>query len=94
MLATIKKGYNLNLGATTLDNAIIKCDKDGDINSCKVLNALLGFYINSGIDKITNPLINCASTLCSGYALENIVEGYYVDASTSVTVTANNINET
>jgi len=60
----IKKGYHQNVNVIgQLENALICCSEDGNIDSCHVINALNGYYLNSNVDHTNKPVIKCEKYL-------------------------------
>ena len=63
----ITRGYHQNINVRNeLENALILCEEDGNINSCHVVNGLNGYYLNKDSDASTYPVIRCEERLgCS-----------------------------
>ncbi|OUM68882.1 hypothetical protein PIROE2DRAFT_3253 [Piromyces sp. E2] len=56
----VKRGYYQNVKVSgDIANALVFCAKDGDMDSCHVVNGLNGYYLSQDSDRDTLPVIRC-----------------------------------
>ncbi|OUM63138.1 hypothetical protein PIROE2DRAFT_10405 [Piromyces sp. E2] len=56
----VKRGYYQNIKVSgAIENALVFCAKDGDMESCHVVNGLNGYYLSQDSDRDTFPVIRC-----------------------------------
>ncbi|OUM68988.1 scaffoldin [Piromyces sp. E2] len=85
-----KDSYYLNRAATVIDEMLIYCEMDTTGTSgiiCKPVSSSKinsGYYLNSGRNSSSYPLITCDKEKCDSLKIkENVFPGYYINAGDS-----------